>query len=110
MTFDANTILQIVSILFGAGGIASFILNVRRAKSQNNLDLSTAWEMFSKPLLQRIEHLETLVQRVEKENMYLRRYVERLIRQIIQLGGTPEPYHVHGYSENDEKDPEPKIP
>lgn len=108
MTFDANTILQIVSILFGAGGIASFILSVRRTKAQNTLDLSTAWEMFSKPLLQRIEHLEILVKRVEQENRYLRRYVERLIRQIIQLGGTPEPYYVDENADT-EKDTGPKI-
>ena len=116
MTFGGSmtlleTILQITAIVFGAGGILSFFLNLRRTKAQNTLDLSTAWEKFSKPLLDRIEHLETLVTQVEKENRYLRRYVERLIRQIIQLGGVPEtyPYHFDDHDET-EKDPEPKIP
>lgn len=106
-----ETILQITAIVFGAGGILSFFLNLRRTKAQNTLDLSTAWEKFSKPLLDRIEHLETLVTQVEKENRYLRRYVERLIRQIIQLGGVPETYFYH-FDDHDEteKDPEPKIP
>lgn len=108
MTFDANAILQIVSILFGAGGIASFILSVRRTKAQNTLDLSTAWEKFSTPILERIEHLDKQVQKLEKENRYLRRYVERLIRQIIQLGGTPEPYH-YDQAENDEKDTRSEV-
>lgn len=111
MTFDADTVLQIVSILFGAGGVASFILSVRRTKSQNTLDLSTAWEKFSTPILDRIELLDKQVQRLEKENRYLRRYVERLIRQIIQLGGVPETYPYHFDDHDDtEKDPEPKIP
>jgi hypothetical protein len=106
-----ETILQITAIVFGAGGILSFFLNLRRTKAQNTLDLSTAWEKFSKPLLDRIEHLETLVTQVEKENRYLRRYVERLIRQIIQLGGVPEPYPYH-FDDHDEteEDHEPKVP
>ena len=104
-----ETILQITAIVFGAGGILSFFLNLRRTKAQNTLDLSTAWEKFSKPILERIEHLDTQVQQLEKENRYLRRYVERLIRQIIQLGGVPEPYHLDEHADT-EKDPEPKIP
>jgi len=104
-----ETILQITAIVFGAGGILSFFLNLRRTKAQNTLDLSTAWEKFSKPLLDRIEHLETLVTQVEKENRYLRRYVERLIRQIIQLGGVPEPYHFDEHDDT-EKDIRSEIP
>jgi len=110
MTFDTDTVLQIVSILFGAGGIVSFILNVKRTKAQNTLDLSTAWEKFSKPILDRIEHLDKQVEKLEKENRYLRLYVERLIRQIIQLGGTPESYHFDEQNDDTEKDIRSEIP
>lgn len=92
-------IFQIAAVVFGAGGILAFFLNLRRTKAQNTLDLSTAWEKFSKPLLDRIDHLEDLVNEVERENRYLRRYVERLIRQIIQMGGMPEPYRFDDHAE-----------
>jgi len=101
MNFDQT--LQIASIIFGVGGIGSFLLSIKRSKSQNTLDLSSAWEKFAAPLMQRLTYLETLtheqgteiatlnekVDDQETEIEDLRGWAERLVRQIIDLGGTP---------------------
>ena len=100
MNFDW---LQIVSIIFGVGGIGSFLLSIKRSKSQNTLDLSSAWEKFAAPLMERVTYLETrtheqdkeitsLIEQVsdqESEIEDLRGWAERLVRQIIELGGVP---------------------
>lgn len=104
MTFDQW--LDIATILFGAGGIASFLLSVKRAKSQNTLDLSTAWEKFAAPLMDRLTYLETRTHEQDKEISALnekvtdqeteiedlRGWAERLSRQVISHGDTPEPF------------------
>jgi hypothetical protein len=97
MNFE--TALQIASLLFGVGGIGSFFLSMRRTQAQNDLDISTAWEKFSAPLLKRIDDLETKMQSQERTIIYLRQLVsdlrgwaERLARQVIDLGGQPVPF------------------
>ena len=101
MTFDR--LLDIIAILFGAGGILSFFVNLKRAKSQDTLDLSSAWQKFAAPLMDRLTYLETrtheqdkeigaLTEKVtdqETEIEDLRGWAERLARQVIELGGVP---------------------
>lgn len=101
MNFDQ--FLQIASIIFGVGGIGSFILSIKRSKSQNTLDLSSAWEKFAAPLMDRLTYLETRTQEQDTEILALnekvtdqeteiedlRGWAERLVNQIIELGGTP---------------------
>ena len=89
MTFSLETIVQILSIVFGVGGIGSFFLSARRTQAQNDLDISTAWEKFSAPLLQRIEHLEKVTAEQENTIADLRGWAQRLVKQIIELGGEP---------------------
>jgi uncharacterized coiled-coil protein SlyX len=100
---DFDQWLDVITILFGAGGVASFLLSIKRSKSQNTLDLSSAWEKFAAPLMERVTYLETrtheqdaeicaLNEKVtdqETEIEDLRGWAERLVRQIIDLGGTP---------------------
>jgi len=90
MTWE--TILQIAAIIFGAGGITSYIVSLRRTKAQNALDISSAWEKFSAPLLKRIEQLELKTALQEMEISDLRGWAEQLVRQVIDLGGTPVPF------------------
>lgn len=87
MTVDR--LIDILTIIFGAGGILSFLLNLKRAKSQNTLDLSDAWEKFSAPLMARLEQLEKRVIDQEVEITDLRGWAERLVKQVIELGGEP---------------------
>lgn len=96
---DFDKALQIASIVFGVGGIGSFILSLRRTKAQNDLDISTAWEKFSAPLLKRIQDLEIKLEAQEHTISYLRQLVsdlrgwaERLGKQVIDLGGEPVPF------------------
>ena len=89
---DFEKVLQIASIVFGGAGIGSFFLSMRRAKTQNDLDISTAWEKFSAPLLQRIEHLEKVTAEQENTIADLRGWAQRLVKQIIELGGEPVPF------------------
>ena len=113
MNFDW---LQIVSIIFGVGGIGSFLLSIKRSKSQNTLDLSSAWEKFAAPLIEREEYLETrtheqdkeitsLIEQVsdqESEIEDLRGWAERLVRQIIELGGVPVVFTKRKHRKEDE--------
>jgi len=87
-----DRILSIAAILFGGGGILSYLLGLKRAKAQNTLDLSAAWEKFSKPLMDRLSDLETKVIDQENEIEDLRGWAERLAKQVIDLGGTPVPF------------------
>ena len=96
---DFDKVLQIASIVFGGAGIGSFFLSLRRTKSQNDLDISTAWEKFSAPLLKRIQDLEIKLEAQEHTIGYLRQLVsdlrgwaERLAKQVIDLGGSPVPF------------------
>lgn len=104
MTFDQW--LQIASITFGIGGIGTFFLTMHRMRTQNSLDLSTAWEKFAAPLMERVAYLETRTQEQTKEINTLndkvtdqeteiedlRGWAERLSRQVISHGDTPEPF------------------
>ena len=81
--------IDLITMLFGAGGMLTFLLSIRRTKAQNTLDLSSAWEKFAAPLMERLQALETKVTDQETEIEDLRGYVKRLVRQIIELGGTP---------------------
>jgi uncharacterized coiled-coil protein SlyX len=90
--------LQIASIVFGVGGIGSFLLSIKRFKSQNTLDLSTAWEKFAAPLMQRVTYLENRTHEQDKEIAELnervmdqeieiedlRGWAERLVQQVIK--------------------------
>lgn len=81
----------------------SFVLNARRTKAQNTLDLSSAWEKFAAPLMQRVNDLEVQTSAQDKEIHDLnakvtdqeieiedlRGWAERLVKQIIELGGVP---------------------
>ena len=87
-----DNIIHIIVILFGAGGVFSYYASVRRIKAQNVLDLSTAWEKFATPLMKRVGELETKVTALENENSDLRDWAERLVRQVIRLGGEPESF------------------
>lgn len=87
MTLDR--VLDVIAIIFGAGGILSFIINARRSKAQNTLDLSSAWEKFAAPLMARVATLELQVSDQESEIEDLRGYVGRLVKQIIDLGEVP---------------------
>lgn len=96
---DFEKVLQIASIVFGGAGIGSFFLSMRRAKTQNDLDISTAWEKFSDPLLKRVQDLEIKLEAQEHTISYLRQLVsdlrgwaERLAKQVIDLGGEPVPF------------------
>lgn len=92
MNFSLETILQVLSIVFGGAGIGSFFLSLRRNKAQNDLDISTAWEKFSAPLLQRIEHLEKVTAEQDSTIADLRGWAQRLVKQVIDLGGEPVPF------------------
>jgi len=87
MTFDR--ILDVIAIIFGGGGILSFYLNMRRSNAQNTLDLSSAWEKFAAPLMERLGELELKVNEQEIEIEDLRGYVGRLVKQIIDAGLEP---------------------
>lgn len=87
-----DRLLSIAAILFGGGGILSYLLGMKRAKAQNNLDLSAAWATFAQPLMTRLEDLEKKVTDQENEIEDLRGWAERLARQVIDLGGTPVPF------------------
>ena len=87
MTIDR--VLDVVAIVFGAGGILSFFVNLNRTKSQNALDLSSAWEKFAAPLMKRVEELEEKVISQETEIGDLRGWAERLAKQVTELGGVP---------------------
>lgn len=87
-----DRILSIAAVLFGGGGILSYLLGLKRAKAQNALDLSSAWATFSAPLMQRLAELEEKVPTLESEIEDLRGWAERLAKQVIDLGGTPVPF------------------
>lgn len=81
--------MDVVAIVFGAGGIVSAILSIRRTRAQNTLDLSSAWEKFAAPLMERLGELEIKVNDQEIEIEDLRGYVGRLVKQIIDAGLEP---------------------
>ena len=87
-----DIVLDIATILFGAGGILSFILSVKRTKAQNTLDLSSAWEKFAAPLMKRLQELEERVCEQDNEISDLRGWAERLAKQVTGLGGIPVPF------------------
>ena len=89
---DFEKVLQILAIVFGAGGLITGIASYLRSKAQNQLHISTAWEKFSAPLLQRIEHLEKITAEQETTISDLRGWAERLAKQVIDLGGEPVPF------------------
>lgn len=89
MNVSIDVILDVIAIIFGAGGVLTFFINLRRTKAQNTLDLSTAWEHFAAPLMQRLTELEKRVVDQEDEIEDLRGWAERLVRQVVELGGTP---------------------
>ena len=70
----------------------SFYLNMRRSNAQNTLDLSSAWEKFAAPLMERLGELELKVNEQEIEIEDLRGYVGRLVKQIIDAGLEPVKY------------------
>lgn len=90
MKFDQ--VLDVVAILFGVGGIGSFLLSVNRSKTQNTLDLSKAWAEFAAPLMERVSCLEDKVKEQEYEISDLRGWAERLAKQVTVLGGVPVPF------------------
>lgn len=92
MMDTVDRVLSIAAILFGGGGILSFLLNLRRARAQNALDLSSAWATFAQPLMTRLEELEAKVPELEDEINDLRGWAERLVKQVLDLGGTPVPF------------------
>lgn len=93
MTFDR--ILDVIAIIFGAGGVLTFFVNLRRSKAQNTLDISTAWEHFAAPLMARLGELELKVNEQEIEIEDLRGYVGRLVKQIIDAGLEPVEFVRH---------------
>lgn len=95
MTVSIDRILDIIAITFGAGGVLTFFISLRRAKSQNTLDLSTAWEHFAAPLMKRLGELEVKVSDQEIEIEDLRGYVGRLVKQIIDAGLEPVEFIRH---------------
>ncbi len=90
MTLDR--ILDVIAIIFGGGGILSFVLNARRTKAQNTLDLSSAWEKFAAPLMSRLAELELKVDEQENEIEDLRGYVGRLVKQLLDHGIEPDKF------------------
>ncbi len=92
--------IHIITILFGAGGVLSYYASVRRVKSQNSLDISTAWEKFAKPLMERLTQLENKVNSLENENSDLRDWAVRLYKQVLHLGEKkPEQFIRHGWED-----------
>jgi hypothetical protein len=89
MLIPFDRLLDVIAIVFGAGGVLAFIINIRRVKSQNTLDLSAAWEKFATPLMDRLKDLETKVSDQENEIEDLRGYVGRLVKQLIDAGLEP---------------------
>lgn len=97
MNFDR--VLDVIVILFGAGGIGSLWMSAKRIKAQNDLDISTAWEKLSAPLLKRVSDLEktTETQEATINDLHdlvadLRGWAERLAKQVVDLGGIPAPF------------------
>jgi len=95
MTVSIDRILDVIAILFGAGGMLSFFVNLKRTKAQNTLDLSSAWEQFAAPLMKRLGELEVKVFDQEIEIEDLRGYVGRLVKQIIDAGLEPVEFIRH---------------
>jgi uncharacterized coiled-coil protein SlyX len=96
---DFEKVLQIMSIAFGVGGIGSFFLSMRRTKSQNQLDISTAWEKLSAPLLARVKSLEDTTEKQEKTIQELNSFIDDLldwnkllVEQVIEAGKIPHPF------------------
>lgn len=96
---DFDKALQIASILFGVGGIGSFLLSVRRTKAQNHLDVSTAWEKLSAPLLERVKSLEEKTSEQETLIHDLNSFIDDLLdwnkslaEQVIEAGKIPHPF------------------
>ncbi len=89
---NLDRVFDIFAVLFGVGGIGSFLLSIRRTKAQNALDLSSAWEKFAAPLMERLDCLEEKVKDQEDEIGDLRGWAERLVKQVTELGGVPVPF------------------
>lgn len=96
---DFEKYLQIGSIIFGAGGIIGAIVSIRRSKAQNSLDISTAWEKFSAPLLKRVADLEIKTAQQDKTIIDLNNFIDdlldwnkSLVDQVIELGEIPHPF------------------
>lgn len=95
MNFSLETLLQILSIVFGAGGVWAFL----RIKAQNKLDISSAWEKFSAPLLKRVETLELETAQQKKTIRDLNIFIDDLLDwnksltdQVIEAGKVPHPF------------------
>ena len=87
MTLDSW--FDLLAIVFGVGGIGSFLLSIKRSRAQNALDVSSAWEKFAAPLMKRLETLEGKVKEQDYEISDLRGWAERLAKQVTELGGVP---------------------
>lgn len=95
MNFPWEIILQILSIVFGASGIWAFL----RTRAQNHLDVSTAWEKFSAPLLNRVKDLEEKTEKQEITIQELNSFIDDLLdwnkslsEQVIEAGKIPHPF------------------
>jgi len=96
---DFEKVLQILAIVFGAGGFITGIAGFRRTKSQNQLDVSTAWEKLSAPLLERVKSLEEKTSEQETLIHDLNNFIDDLLdwnkslaEQVIEAGKIPHPF------------------
>lgn len=96
---DFEKVLQILAIVFGAGGFLTGIAGFRRSKAQNQLDISTAWEKLSAPLLARVKSLELKTSEQESEIKDLNNFIDDLldwnkllVEQVIEAGKIPHPF------------------
>ncbi len=96
---DFEKVLQILAIVFGAGGLITGIASYLRSKAQNQLDISTAWEKFSAPLLARVKSLEDTTEKQEKTIQELNSFIDDLldwnkllVEQVIEAGKIPHPF------------------
>jgi len=90
----AHYIIDTLTILMSL--IISYYVPKLRAHSQNKLDdasaeskISEAWERLNRPLVERVEKLEGEIEERDSVIEDLRDWIERLIKQVKRLGGTP---------------------
>lgn len=96
---DFDKVLQILAIVLGAGGLITGIASFIRSKAQNQLDVSTAWEKLSAPLLARVKSLELKTGEQEAEIKDLNSFIDDLldwnkllVEQVIEAGKIPHPF------------------